>query len=73
MRKPLFYGHPIIRQVVDRLHVGDSDEKALEYARSRLNPGAYDAMTAARRRAFDREVLRVHHGNRALYTRVMAG
>lgn len=66
-----FKDHPIIRQIVGRVHVGDPDAEVLAYARSRLAAGAWDRMSAAEQRAFDCEVLKQHEKNRAEYMRVM--
>jgi hypothetical protein len=66
-----FKDHAIIRQIVDRVHVGAPEAEVLEYARSRLAPGAWDKMSTKDRRAFECEVLKVHDRNRAAYRRVM--
>lgn len=66
-----FKGHPIIRQIVDRVHVGTPEAEVLEYARSRLASGAWDKMSAKDRKAFECEVLKAHGKNRATYRRVM--
>jgi hypothetical protein len=66
-----FKDHPMIRQIVDRVHVGAPEAEVLEYARSRLAAGAWDKMSAKDRRAFECEVLKVHDRNRATYRRVM--
>lgn len=63
--------HPIIRQIVDRLHVGAPETEVLDYARSRLASGAWDKMSAKDRKAFECEVLKAHDRNRGLYRRVM--
>ena len=65
-----FKNHPIIRQIVDRVHVGTPDAEVLDYARSRLAPGAWDKMSAKERKAFECEVLKAHERNRASYRRV---
>jgi len=66
-----FKDHSIIRQIVDRLHVGAPEAEVLEYARSRLATGAWDKMSANDRKAFECEVLKAHDRNRALYRRAM--
>ena len=66
-----FKDHAIIRQIVDQLHVGAPKDEVLEYARSRLAPGAWDKMSAKDRKAFECEVLKAHDRNRATYRQVM--
>lgn len=66
-----FKNHPIIRQIVDRVHVGAPEAEVLEYARSRLAAGAWDKMSAKDRKAFECEVLKAHDKNRATYRHVM--
>jgi hypothetical protein len=66
-----FKDHPIIRQIVDRVHVGAPEDEVLEYARSRLAAGAWDKMSAKDRKAFECEVLKARDRNRATYRRVM--
>lgn len=68
-----FKDHPIIRQIVGRVHVGDANEDVLTYARSRLARGAWDRMSAKDRRAFECEVIKQHEGNRRMYQQVMRG
>lgn len=65
-----FKDHSIIRQIVDRVHVGTPEKEVLEYARSRLAPGAWDKLPEKDRKAFECEVLKVHDRNRALYRQV---
>lgn len=68
-----FKNHPIIRQIVGRVHVGDSDEVVVDYAKTRLAKGAWASMSPADQRAFVREVKRVHAENRKTYQKVMTG
>lgn len=68
-----FKDHPIIRQIVDRVHVGTPEVEVLEYARSRLAAGAWDKMPAKDRKAFECEVLKAHDRNRGAYRRVTGG
>jgi len=65
-----FKDHPIIRQIVARVHVGTPDAEVIEYARSRLAAGAWDKMPAKDRKAFECEVLKAHGGNRATFRQV---
>jgi len=73
MTKRKFHGNAIIRQIVDRRHVGDSDESVIEYAKSRMKAGAFDALKPADQRAFVAEVVRVHRANQKLYDYVDRG
>lgn len=66
-----FKNHPIIRQIVDRVHVGTPEVEVLEYARSRLATGAWDKMSAKDRKAFECEVKKAHDRNKATYRRAM--
>jgi hypothetical protein len=68
-----FKDHPIIRQIVDRVHVGTPDAEVLDYARSRLARGAWNKMSAKNQKAFECEVLKVHERNRTTYRQVMRG
>jgi hypothetical protein len=63
--------HPIIRQIVGRMHVGTPDDEVITYARSRLAKGAWEKLPEKDRKAFTCEVKRVHETNRKLYRRVM--
>lgn len=66
-----FKNHPIIRQIVARVHVGSPEAEVLEYARSRLAPGAWDKMPEKDRKAFECEVLKAHDRNRGMFRQVM--
>ncbi|HSX23282.1 MAG TPA: hypothetical protein VLE97_10965 [Gaiellaceae bacterium] len=65
-----FKDSAIIRQIVDRLHVGTPEAEVLEYARSRLASGAWDKMSDKDRKAFECEVLKAHDRNRGTYRQV---
>jgi len=67
----IYKDHPIIRQIVDRVHVGTPEAEVLEYARSRLAAGVWDKLSAKDRKAFECEVLKARDRNRATYRRVM--
>lgn len=68
----------MIRQIVDRMHVADSDDEVREYVFSRLSKKAQkDALTDPK---VKREVQRIldeavahHQFNRLLYRQVMTG
>ena len=59
----------MVRMIVGRLHVGESDEAAADYAASRLRKGAAPK-DVARVRAC---AVKIHHENQQLYTAVMRG
>src|SRR3982751_1871000 len=66
-----FKDHSMIRMIVDRVHVGASEDEVLAYARSRLAPGAWDKLSMPERKMFECAVLKAHDRNRATYRRVM--
>lgn len=57
----------IVRQIVGRLHVGQPDREAAEYAESRLKRGASDSA----RRKVRACAVRIHRKNQKLYSQVM--
>jgi hypothetical protein len=67
--------HPMIRQIVNRCHVSDSNRTVIRYIISRLRDGytTFRAMPRRQRRLLMRDAIAVHKANRALYTRVMRG
>jgi hypothetical protein len=68
-----FKDHPIIRQIVGRVHVSDPVTEVIAYAKSRLAAGAWDGMSTADRRAFACEVKKVHAANLTMYRAVTRG
>lgn len=68
-----FKDHPIIRQIVDRVHVGTPEVEVIDYARSRLAAGAWDKMSAKDRKAFECEVLKALGLNRTTFRQVSSG
>ena len=67
--------HPMIRQIVNRCHVSDSNRKVIRYVISRLKAGfrTYRKMSRSQRHTLMRQVIEVHERNRELYRRVMSG
>ena len=67
--------HPIIRQIVGRCHVNDSNRKVIRYVISRLRTGyaTFRAMSEKQRRLLMCEVIAEHQKNQALYSGVMRG
>jgi len=63
----------MIRNIVDRCHVGDSDIAMLRYFRSRLSDEGRSRKFRAMRKEYYRMALIVHHENQRLYGRVMGG
>jgi hypothetical protein len=68
-----FKGSPMIRQIVGRRHVGETDEEVVEYAKTRLRKGAWDTLSRPEQRAFECEVRKAHRRNQQLYMDVMRG
>ena len=67
--------HPIIRQIVDRLHVGTPRREVFDEVISKLRGGrqTYLAMSREDRRQLLRAAAEVHRENLQLYRDVMGG
>jgi hypothetical protein len=67
--------NPILRAIVDRLHVSESNRDVIRYVISRLQDGyvTYRAMPRWKRREFLAQCLEAHRQNRELYSAVMRG
>jgi len=63
--------HPIVRQIVDRLHVSATDAEAVEAVRGGMIEGAWDKLDAATRAQLTRDAVAVHQANRKQYAWVM--
>lgn len=65
----------IVRQIVGRCHVGESDSKVIRYFVSRLKRGyrTWRELPRAERKQWMRWVIGEHSDNRALYDCVMRG
>ena len=63
----------ILRTIVGRCHVADSNREVLEYAKSRLKPKAWREMPLSKRVEFARLCRQFHAENRELYRVVMRG
>jgi hypothetical protein len=63
----------MIRQIVDRCHVGDSDLAVIRYLVSRFKRKykTWIKMPRGDRRTIMREALRIHHDNQKTYRLVM--
>ena len=68
-----FHGNVMIERIVGRLHVGESDDEAIKYVKSRLAKGAWDSLSPADQQSFECEVKRAHAANMGLYRAVMTG
>ena len=64
---------PILRQIVGRCHVADSLDSVIEYAKSRLAPGAWESMPSKHQLIFQIVCRKLHEQNRDLYRHVMGG
>ena len=64
---------PIVRQVVNRCHVGTPPRELIRYVRSRLSDEGRSADAWPRRKDIYRQALVQHGRNRDEYARVMAG
>jgi len=67
--------NPIVRQIVSRCHVFESNRAVIRYLVSRLRNGyaGFREIPRNRRHALMRDAIKVHGSNRALYERVMRG
>lgn len=65
----------ILRQVVDRCHVGESNLSVIRYAISRLKnkKKTFLSLSKRQRKYFLKAVIERHHENRGLYSFVMGG
>ena len=59
----------MIRQIVDRCHVGDSDLAVIRYVISRMTRGyqTWRSLDRNRRRSVIQEAMRIHHENQDLF------
>ena len=66
---------PIIRQIVGRCHVADSNLRVIRYVVSRLRDGkrTFLAMSREKKRALLGQTIACHAENRELYGWVMSG
>jgi len=66
---------PIVRQIVNRCHVGQSHRSVIRYFVSRLKAGyrTWARLPRAERRQWMAWVIQTHESNRALYRQVMGG
>ncbi len=64
---------PIIRQIVDCWHGGESNRSVIRHVVSRLKDGytTFKGMAPAKRREIMRQVIFCHTENRELYRKVM--
>lgn len=63
----------MIRMLVGRCHVGESNRSVIRYVKSRFKRGAWRKLPRYRRKEIMREAIRCHAENRELYGAVMTG
>ena len=65
----------MIRMLVGRCHVGESNREVIRYVISRMQHGhlSYRSHYRCERHALLRSIIEIHAENRALYTAVMSG
>jgi hypothetical protein len=65
----------MIKPIVDRCHVGDTNRQVIRYLISRIKRGyvGWRALEKDNRKEIMREAFRVHQENRELYAFVMSG
>lgn len=65
----------IVRQIVGRCHVGQSNRAVIKYFVSRLKHGhaTWRALSRVERKTWLRHIIRAHNENRGLYSYVMGG
>ena len=64
---------PMIKMIVARRHVGDSNLTVIKYVVSRLKAGyqTYAELPTRKRRSMMKQIIGAHAANRKLYARVM--
>ena len=67
------YGHPIIQQIVSRLHVGTPDDEVVTTVRSKIKKRYWAKLSEQDRADIACEARRVHRENQKLYRDVMRG
>jgi hypothetical protein len=65
----------MLRMLIGRCHVGDSNSEVIRYVISRMEHGnlTYRAQYRQERHELLRSIIKIHAENRALYTSVMSG
>jgi len=66
---------PIVQQIVNRCHVGQSNRQVTRYLISRMRHGwqTFQAMSKPERRELMKQIIAQHRANRKLYRAVMSG
>ena len=65
--------HNMIRMIVGRRHVGESNLSICKYLVSRMKPGKWRAMPKRSRKAWLRSAVKAHEADIDLYRQVMSG
>jgi len=63
----------VIRMIVNRCHVGESNLAVIRYVLSRMKPGSWWALPKPDRHEILAEIIEAHKDNRDLYARVVTG
>ena len=63
----------MIKQIIDRCHVGQSNLSVARYLLSRFNRGAWRKLARCERRKILREAFRIHGMNQRQYAEVISG
>lgn len=65
----------MIRQIVDRCHVSDSNFHVIKYVISRLKRKykTWKSLSQVERKKMMKEIIKIHKENRSLYNFVMRG
>jgi hypothetical protein len=67
----LIMAHPIVHQIVDRLHVSAADDEAVQAVKKGMKKGAWDKLDAETRAQLEHDAVAVHRANRQQYAWVM--
>ena len=63
----------MIRMIVGRCHVGESNLQVIRYVKSRMKKGAWRKLSKAERKQTLREIIEAHSENQDLYHSLMTG
>lgn len=58
----------VIRQIVNRCHIGDSNISVIKYVISRTNKGAWRKLDKLQRKELMLQAIKCHKENRKLYS-----
>lgn len=69
-REPKPSKHPIVRQIVDRMHVGETDDAVRDHVRSKMKAAFRETKEAKK---LLEDAVKHHHYNQYMYDVVMTG